>query len=189
MPSRQILFEKGFYYHLYNRGNNHSRIFFSNENYIYLLKLVKKNFDKFNITMIAYCLMPNHYHFLCRQGGQQSLAVCMRNIFNSYGQAINKQLKRSGSLFEGRFKAAMVDKDNYILHLCRYIHLNPVKAGLVQKPEDWLFSNYLEWIEKRNGTLADSHFIESYFSDRTEYQQFVMDLDIDLPGSLKLPGS
>ncbi|MFQ6114570.1 MAG: transposase [bacterium] len=97
----------------------------------------------------------------------------------TYVQALNKQLGRKGTLFEGRFKHVHVDQDEYILHLCRYIHLNPVEAGLVSTPEDWLYSNYQEWIGLRNGKLKDTEFISSYFTQPEDYQKFVMEYKLE----------
>jgi hypothetical protein len=90
-------------------------------------------------------------------------------------QAVNIQESRTGTLFEGRFRHAVVDREEYLSCLCRYIHLNPVKDGLVSRPEDWLYSNYLEWIGRRAGTLKDEAFIREWFSGPKEYQLFVAD--------------
>ena len=76
-------------------------------------------------------------------------------------------------MFEGRFRHVHVDREEYLIHLVRYIHLNPVKAGIVDKPEDYMFSNYLEWIGKRGGEIVDRNFIKCYFNDSTEYEKFV----------------
>jgi putative transposase len=97
----------------------------------------------------------------------------INSTFISYVQALNKELKRSGPLFDGRYKHVLVDREEYILHLCRYIHLNSVKAGLVSKPEDWPFSNYLEWINRQSGTLKDETFIKERFPISGEYEEFV----------------
>lgn len=99
--------------------------------------------------------------------------------FNGYSQAINKQLKRHGSLFQGRVKHILVDKDAYLVHLARYIHYNPVDANLVVAPEKWPYSNYLEWIGLRSGTLVNISFIRSYFPTSEDYQQFMEDYIIE----------
>ena len=175
MPYRKSIFARGQYYHLFNRGINKQKIFFSTENYLYFLGLLRKNSRRFQISIIAYCLMPNHYHFLVRQDGEKSISLFMRSMINSYAQGINKQYNRTGALFENRFKDKLVDKNEYVIHLSRYIHLNPVRAGLVNKPEGWEFSNYLEWIGKRGGILKDEEFITSYFPNPGDYEQFVME--------------
>ena len=130
---------------------------------------------KYKVTIIAYCLMPNHYHFLIRQETDKPLSKFINVLFNSYVQAINQQQGRTGTLFEGRFRHVRVDRDEYLVHLCRYIHNNPVKANLVKAPEDWSYSDYLEWIGQKPGMFIDEDFIKERFSKPEEYSQFVMD--------------
>jgi putative transposase len=180
MPFRQESFAAGNYYHLYNRGVNREKIFFSKENFLYCIRLFKKYSHSIPVTIIAYCLMPNHYHLLLRQDGEISLSKYVNIIFNAYVQAVNQQIGRKGTLFAGRFKHIHVDRQEYLLHLARYIHLNPVKAGLVSSAEDWPYSNYSDWIGIRKGTLVDKQFIESYFANGNEYRDFVMDHQIEL---------
>ena len=96
-------------------------------------------------------------------------------LFNGYVQAVNRQQGRSGTLFEGRFKHRHVDSARYLIHLCRYIHGYPFRAGLVSTPEAWPYSNYQEWVGLRPGTLVNHDFVETYFADRDEYEAFVLD--------------
>ena len=124
--------------------------------------------------MIAYCLMDNHYHFLLRQDGDIEISKFMQAVFNIYTKAFNTKYKLSGTLFEGPYKAIHVDRDVYLFHLCRYIHRNPLEAGLVVKPEQWHYSNYAEFIGKRNGTLVDHEFVKMNFGSPEEYEDFVM---------------
>lgn len=177
MPYRGDAFVQGQYYHLYNRGAGKAKIFFNDGNYQYLLRLVKEHYQKHGATIIAYCLMPNHYHFLLRQESEEPLSKFMQVLFNSYVQALNLQQGRTGTLFEGRFKHKCVDKWEYLMVLCRYIHRNPVKAGLVTKPEDWAYSNYREWIGMRDGVLVDKEFVQDHFSSTDEYVNFVNDVE------------
>ena len=113
--------------------------------------------------------MPNHYHFLVRQDGEYQAGLLPQRVFNSYSKAYNKRYEHSGTLFEGPHKAMHVDTDNYVLHLCRYIHANPVKAGLVVGLEDWDYSNYADWIETRAGTLIDRDFVKENFKTPNNY--------------------
>jgi REP element-mobilizing transposase RayT len=179
MPRRGDVFLERNFYHIYNRGRSGEIIFHNEANYEYCLKLIKRNLHRYNVGMIAYCLMPNHYHFLLRQNSTIPLTKFISSIFISYVQALNKQLKSSGPLFEGRYKHVLVDKEEYIVHLCRYIHMNPIQAGIVSRPEDWPYSNYLEWINLRDGSLKDEDFINERFQDKCEYQAFVNDLQIE----------
>ncbi len=179
MPHRKNTFAPGNYYHIYNRGAHRENIFLSDENFLYCLRLLRKYAQSYSVTVIAYCLMPNHYHFLLRQDGEVSLSKFINVAFNAYVQALNRQLGRKGTLFEGRFKHVLVDKDEYVLHLCRYIHLNPVKAGLVSRPEDWVYSNFREWIDRQQGRLKHAEFISSYFARPEDYQRFVMEYEFE----------
>jgi putative transposase len=98
----------------------------------------------------------------------------MQKFLISYTKAINKRFERVGSLFQGQFQAKPIQNDQHLLNLCVYIHANPVKDGLVADPADWLYSNYLEWLGQRDGTLVDREFIRENFGSPTEYQELVM---------------
>ena len=163
----------GHCYHVYNRGCNRQDIFANEGNYVFLLRRGKSYLKDARVSVIAYCLMPNHYHFLLRSEEDEAIPRFIQRLFNSYTQAFNKQQGRSGTLFEGRAKSVLVDRDEYAVHLCRYIHLNPVRAGLVRHPEEWPYSNYLEWVERRQGTLMDRAFVRQYFPCAADYEAFL----------------
>jgi len=175
----------GHYYHVYNRGCNRDRIFINDENYIFLLTRMKSYITSYAVSIIAYCLMPNHYHFLLIQEDGKSIQRFIQRLFNSYTQAFNRQYGRSGTLFEGRSKSILVESTEYVIHLCRYIHLNPVRAGLVLHPSQWSFSNYLEWIERRSGTLVNREFVKEFFRTPEDYEEFVLS-DIAKPMEQRL---
>lgn len=175
MPSRTINFEQGRYYHVYNRGNNYQTIFFERESYLYFLRLVRRYLVDENISILAYCLMPNHYHFLVQCNGG-NLSEAMQLLSLTYTKSINKRFNRVGSLFQGRFKAVLIDSDEYLVHLVRYIHLNPVKADLVKLASEWDFSSFSEYAGIRSGSLPSMELVRSmidsekeYFSCLTEY--------------------
>ena len=134
---------------------------------------MKATFAEYEVSILAYCLMPNHYHFLLRQESERPVSNWIRRLFNGYVQAVNKQQGRSGTLFESRAKHVLVADDAYAMHLTRYIHLNPVRAGLTSKAADWVFSNYREWIGERAGCLFNQGFMTSYFKTPSEYREFV----------------
>jgi putative transposase len=163
----------GQYYHIYNRGVDRQLIFASEENYRFLLRRVRQFLPLYPIRIIAYSLMPNHYHFLAGVDKDGSLSPFFQRLFNSYAQAFNRQQHRTGTLFEGRPKNILIDSSDYVYALVRYIHLNPVVAGLVNTPEDWHFSNYPEWIDARNDGLFDPQFRDLFFSSPIEYKKFV----------------
>jgi len=184
MPYRKVQFAQCQFYHIYNRGVGRQSIFQEEENYLFLLRRVKKYAGAFDIAVVAYCLMPNHYHFLLRQDDQIPAGRLPQRVFNSYTKAFNRRYDRTGTLFEGPYKASRVDQDRYLLHLCRYIHANPVKHGLVSDLKQWPYSNYLEWIGDRNGKLVDRAFVREHFPVAGNYRQFVLDY---LSGLDKLP--
>ncbi len=117
--------------------------------------------------------MPNHYHLLLRQDGETPAGKVAQSVFNAYAKAYNKRYDRGGALFQDRFRAVQVDDEPYLIHLCCYIHANPAKAGLVTRSEDWPYSNYLEWVGLRAGTLVDQALVTYYFPDRAEYRRYV----------------
>jgi putative transposase len=163
----------GHFYHIYNRGVNKQAIFSREENYHFLVQRMQKYLRLYPISVIAYCLMPNHYHMVLFAHQDSSPGFFIQRLFNSYSQAFNMQEKRSGTLFEGRAKSKLIFENEYLYQITRYIHLNPVQAGLVQKPEDWAFSNYREFIGIRKSLSFDAEFLETQFGTPEEYRKFV----------------
>ncbi len=193
MPSRKTHFTSHSYYHFYNRGNNRGAIFFEKANYLFFLRKLRQHLLP-HLESIAYCLMPTHYHLLGRikpasktqtsevlktsevfDDDSARISRAMKNFSISYTKAINKRFDRVGSLFQGAFQAKLIQSDTHLLHLCRYIHGNPVKDGLVTNPADWPYSNYLEWIGQRGGTLFDASFVQAHFPTPEKYRAFVME--------------
>ena len=173
MPRRKVQFTQGGFYHIYNRGAGRQPIFREARNYEYLLRLLKGKAAERQLTVIAYCLLTNHYHWLIRQDGDIPASTLPTRVFGSYTQAFNKAYHRTGTLFEGPYQAIAVTTDGYLDHLCAYIHLNPVRHGLVDTPDRWPFCNYLEWIGARNGTLVDHAFVRERFPSPQAYQAYV----------------
>ena len=147
-------FEANRLYHIYNQGNNKQLLFYSRDNYIYFLKLYQK-FVSNNGDLLAYCLMPNHFHFLINTtensirtktvGSLQltELSNGIRMLLSSFSSAINKQENMTGSLFRQKTQAKLLENEsvNYPFICFHYIHQNPMKAGLVSRLEDWEFSS------------------------------------------------
>ena len=171
MPQRNVELCAGEYYHLYNRGNNRGRIFYERENYVFFLRRLRKYLIPV-LDIVAYCLMSTHYHLLVLLK-EADLSHRMQLFSISYTKAMNKRYDRVGALFQGSFRAIHVNQNNYLVHLSRYIHLNPVVAGLVERPEDWEFSSYREYIGVRSGTLPAPEIVLSQFPSREVYQEFV----------------
>jgi putative transposase len=162
----------GYYYHVFNRGVYKRPIFANDGNYHFLLRKIREYLATYPLTIIAYCLMPNHYHLLVRLEADGTLSSFIQRVFNSYVQAFNVQENRSGTLFEGRAKIKLIHQNDYFLHIPRYIHLNSVKAGLVARPEDWPFSNYREFIGLRKGTLFSPDFVTDNYGSPQAYRAF-----------------
>ena len=187
MPRRTVTFEPGGYYHLYNRGAGRRSIFLNQENYRFALELLNRYLAPLHLTMIAYCLLPNHYHWLVRQDGEAKAGLLAQRVFNAYSKAFNNSNDRSGTLFEDRYAAIAVTSDEYLRHLCRYIHANPVRHGIATTVELWPYSNYLEWLEQRPGKLVDQAFVQAHFPAPGQYQAFVasyVSVQVKLPDGL-----
>jgi putative transposase len=182
-----LTWQKGMYYHIYNRGAHQTSIFREPKNYPFVISKIKEYSLANHLAMIAYCLEPNHYHFMIRQDGEEPAGNLHQFVFNSYTKAYNKMYSHSGTLFEGRFRAKPILNSSQLLHLCRYIHGNPVKDGFVADPADWQWSNYLEWIDERDETLVDRDFIKNQFENAQEYKKFLFQYlkTRDLPDDVK----
>ena len=171
MRSTQIV--AGQTYHFYNRGVDRRPIFMCDENWRFFLRRMHEYFVPDAIVIIAYCLMPNHYHLLMRVVDDDVARIVMQPFTVSYAKAINKQEGRSGPLFQGPFQAKLVDQDAYLKWLSRYIHLNPVAAGLASIPADWAYSSYRDYIGLRHGTLPNPEIVLSQFPSRQAYAEFM----------------
>jgi putative transposase len=148
-------------YHVMVRGINRQDIFHDDndkQNYIVIMRKYK---DLSHYELYGYCLMSNHVHLLIREY-EESISQVMKRIGTSYVYWYNMKYERSGHLFQGRFQSESVEDDNYLLVVLRYIHLNPVKAGLVEEAADYKWSSYSEYFHQKNN-LTDTSFILSLF--------------------------
>jgi putative transposase len=175
LPKPRPDYVPGGFYHFYNRGAHRLSIFREAENYLYVLRKMKTYVRAFSLVPIAYCLLPNHYHFLIRQDGDVRAGLLAQRVFNAYTKAYNRRYDHSGTLFEGAYKVKPVLDEPHLLHLCRYIHANPVIHGLVDHLTDWPYSNYPDWIGERMGTLIDRGFVADHFPIAGVYRAFVAD--------------
>lgn len=132
----------GALYHVTSRGDRQEPIFLDDEDRRALLEVVAQAMQRFDAQALAYCLMGNHYHFVLHTH-QANLSRLVRQINGVYTQAFNRRHGKVGHLFQGRFKALLVDRDAYLLEVCRYVELNPVRAAIVDAPEAWPWSSYL----------------------------------------------
>jgi REP element-mobilizing transposase RayT len=174
---RKVAFGAGHYYHLYNRGVSRQPIFFEKANWGFFIRRLRHYCQPDLIDIIAYCLMPTHYHLLVYLKTDALSQRIMQPFGVSCAKSINRQQNRVGPLFQGPFKAKHVDKQAYLTQLFRYIHLNPVVAGLVRSPADWPYSSYRDYIGQRNGTLPRTDIILAQFPSCAAYQAFVESTD------------
>lgn len=135
----------------------------------------RKNVDENDklVELKAYCLMPTHIHLMLRQLKGDGVSIFMGNILNSYSRYFNIKNKRKGPLWESRFKNVEVSTDEQLLHLSRYIHLNPSTANLVEKPEDWKYSSYKEYIEDVDSEDRLCNFAGLLNIQPVDYKEFV----------------
>ncbi|MCP3923850.1 MAG: transposase, partial [Desulfobacterales bacterium] len=146
----------GAWYHVMNRGRRSDDIFVDKKDYQSFVNLLKESIEMWNINISAFCLMGNHYHILF-QTPKGNLSRVMRHINSIYTQRFNQRHGLDGSLFRGRYKSILVHHDSYLLELARYIHQNPVKAGMVGEMKEYSWSSYKgylsyskswEWLKK-----------------------------------------
>jgi len=156
MPRRARNYIAGFPYHIVQRGNNRKACFLEVENYQYYLEL-----EKYGVEVHAYCLMTNHVHFLVTPRESDSISSVFKVVGNRYAQYVNKRYEHTGTMWEGRHKASMVQSERYLLSCYRYIELNPVRAGMVESPEEYRWSSY--------GYNAWGN--DSWLMSHAEYQQ------------------
>ncbi len=187
MPSRNTRkqYSEDSYYHIYSRGGNKQLVFVDSLDYIYFLGLLKrylsndlskssarivyKNYSK-EITLLAYCLMPNHIHILIHQNDKNSISHFMQSIMTSYSMYFNKRHKHIGPVFQSRYLASIVDQDEYLHHISRYIHLNPKKWRTYPYSS---ISNYLD--EKTADWVKPNIILGLFNNDKNKYRIFLGD--------------
>jgi putative transposase len=128
--------------HITQRGNNRQACFYSNEDYRLYLDLLHEACRNHDCSLHAYVLMTNHVHLLMTPSTPEGVSMVIRDLGRDYVRTINKTYRRSGTLWEGRFKSSLVDKTRYCLTCYRYIELNPVRAGMVNHPADYPWSSF-----------------------------------------------
>lgn len=194
MPSRIIPFVNDQIYHVYNRGSEKRSIALSRRDYLRMLKTMqyyqlegpkpkfslypkltfKPDFSKKIVEIIAFCIMPNHFHFLLKQTKEGGITEFISKLSNSYTKYFNTKHKRIGPLFQGEFKAVLIENDEQLLHVSRYIHLNPLVSFLVKDLNKYEWSSYKEYINNSPG-LCSKEQVLGFFKSPKDYEQFVLD--------------
>ena len=142
MPRRARMYVAGLPYHLVQRGNNREACFIEPENYQFYLELWREVSRRYGLVVHAYCLMTNHVHFLVTPMRNDAVSNTMKVVGSRYAQYVNLRYKRTGTLWEGRHRASLVQIERYLLCCYRYIELNPVRAGMVARPDEYRWSSY-----------------------------------------------
>ncbi len=168
---------EGAMYHVTARGNERRKIFFCRRDYDKFREYLGEAKEKYRFLLNAYVLMPNHYHLVV-ETPEKNLSRIMHYLNSSYTTYTNIKRKRSGHLFQGRYKAIVVDKDSYLVELSRYLHLNPVRAKMVEKPEEYPYSSCKSFISGSIESIVNVGAILGMFSKsekqaRQRYQSFV----------------
>lgn len=157
-----------------NRGANHQKIFSDDSDYQYIAALIKMTQNKYGFKLHAYCFMTNHYHLLLETENEH-ISKIMKQIDEFYTRYYNVKYHRDGALFRGRFKSCEVKEDSYFLQTSRYISLNPVKAGMVENPEQYKWSSFRTYIGAVTDQITSTERTLQYFKDSscTLYRDFV----------------
>lgn len=216
MPAKNAIkvYKENSYYHAYNRGIESRNIFLDKQDYKVFLHLLKRYltqppqspdrvrpgwrsdlFDK--IKLIAYCLMPNHFHLMVKQSTERAITEFMQALSNSYVRYFNEKYERTGPLFQGRYRAVLVEDEPYLLHLTRYIHLNPSELEELELEEvrpasrsdlvGYPYSSHGDFLGKRKTSWVHPEEILAFFktaqrtklTDFLSYQSFIEDFKED----------
>ncbi len=168
---------EGAFYHVTSRGNERKQIYYARADYEKFKSYLKEAQKKYGYLLHCYVLMTNHYHLLI-ETPRGNMSKVMHYINGSYTSYINRKRRRDGHLFQGRYKAILIDRDNYLLELSRYIHLNPVRAKMVVKPKDYVHSSYRSYVSRNREEIVHRDLIlemiskDGYYASR-RYRDFV----------------
>lgn len=183
-------------YHVFNRGVARLPIFTNKRDhdrfletiYYYRFQGPKPKFSQLSrfkdskfeknkkiVEIFCYCLMPNHYHFLIKQLEENGVSEFINKLSNSYTKYFNTKHNRVGSLMQGQFKAVRIEYEEQLMHVSRYIHLNPVASFLVKNLNTYSWSSYLSYIGSQQDKICSKEFISAMFKNPQKYEEFVLD--------------
>lgn len=175
------------YYHVYARGSDKQKIFLDESDFVYFLSLIKRylsretarsprgaSYEKLydDMKLLAYCLMTNHFHMLLHQTSEGVMTRLMRGVMTAYSMYFNKKYGRTGPLFESRYRASQITSDIYLLHISRYIHLNP------NRWQDYRYSSLTAYISESHPDWISTQTIKGLFGSQKEYFQFHEDYEL-----------
>lgn len=174
MARRPRLFAPGLLYHVIARGNQRRKTFLSNTDYQAYLQRLGRYRQLCHYTVHAYCLMPNHVHLLV-ESSDVPLAKFMQGLQQSYSQYFNLHHRKVGHVFQGRYQAIICDRDGYLLELIRYIHLNPVRAGMVKAPQQYRYTGHRSYVDGKANEVIDPRKVLSLLGGAGRYHAFIED--------------
>lgn len=169
----------GALYHVIGRGNQQQDIFLIDEDYSCYMNYLLDYHQRFHFILYAYVLMPNHIHLML-ETGEVPLSKIMQCLQLRYSQYFNRKYRKKGHLFQGRYKSILCDRDTYLLELIRYLHLNPIRAGIVTHPADYPWSSHQIYVGKKKAKWVETELILSQFGKKKResvkrYQKFILD--------------
>ena len=159
MPRKPRMYLPDKPFHIVQRGNNHDATFFAEQDYQFYLECLYDASKRYGVDIHAYVLMTNHVHLLMTPELETSISLVMQSIGRRYVQYVNKEYRRTGTLWEGRHKESLVDEDNYLLTCSRYIEMNPVSANMVKHPAEYRWSSFMHNASGESNRLITSHTI------------------------------
>ena len=207
MPGRNIPLVTNQIYHVFNRGIASQPVFFGKVDYerarqtifyyqnlkvplrySFFLRLPSNERDEllqnlrkkkeFIVEIVCFCFIPNHFHILVRQLQDDGISTFMSNFTNSYTRYLNTKSKRNGPLFQGKFKAVRIETDEQLIHVCRYIHLNPYTSYVVKTVEELInypYSSFSEYLNSKEIEACNKDLVLTHFKDSDAYKKFVFD--------------
>ncbi|MFZ3062562.1 MAG: transposase [Actinomycetota bacterium] len=170
MPRKLRVDIGGYIYHLTARGNNKEQIFYRKDDYEIYLDSIKRAKERIPFTLFTYVLMPNHIHLLLEPQKDGDIGRIMQIVQTRYAVHFNLRHQRCGHTFQGRFHSVLVEEEPHLLELSRYIHLNPLRAGLVQNCIDYPYSSYKVYLKGNGNNLINIEEILSHFGKRRATQ-------------------
>lgn len=183
MQPRRYL--KNNFYHVGARGNNQQKIFLRKEDRERFLRRLEEYSSKYRVEIVAYALMDNHVHLLTKQISDLPISKFMQALTIGYTMYFNLKYKRSGHLFQGRFHFTLVDSDEYLMHVSRYIHLNPVAANVVKKTENYIWSSYKEYLNLRNTPWVKSEYVLGFFKKINPFKDYKDFVEAQIPEAIE----
>jgi REP element-mobilizing transposase RayT len=174
MARKPRLFAPGVLYHVIVRGNQRQNTFLGPADYQSYLEKLTEYRRKYDVTIYAYCLMPNHVHLLL-ECGKTPLGKFMQGLQQSYTQYYNRKYKKVGHLFQGRYKAILCQRDVYLMELIRYIHLNPVRSKLAKRPQDYRYSGDPVYRSGKATAIVEPRAVLKMIGGRSGYKRYIQE--------------